>query len=370
MYSQSAILTAATDIVGYQTSDDTNFAGLPSYLKTSNSGFYVNDLAGISLELINDARKERTFNAYVQQVHTSETLNLIQRFVARQKKKLETKELLSNVTIPQVFNDLHDTITKDSRFVGYAITPRESKSININIKEIGLQSSASESFTLYLFDPTQQTAIASDTVTCSGKSVEWTTLDWDVEFDKSDGGAGSTYLIGYFEDDLSGTLYEQDWADGAAHAAMKITRHYAGLSPFRFNNSTLSGVELPDMQYVESSLSCKTSGFVLRFNVKCDITDVLVDNITMFGEAIQHAIAIRYLRDALYDIRLQPTTTSAKNRESFAQLLTDYEGALYGGYIEDIGYRRGMLDNLALDFSELDAACLKGRADKITKVKW
>jgi len=342
---------------------------MPSYLKTSNSGLYVNDLP-IFLELIDDTKREQTFNNYVMNVHRSETINVVDRFIAKQKKKLSSKELLSNVTMIQRHNKLDQVIDKNSRFVGYAITPRESKSININIKEIGLQSSTSESFTLYLYDPTQQAAIQSKTVTCSGKSVEWTSLDWDVEFDKSDGGAGSTYLIGYFEDDLSGTLYQQDWSDGMAHQSLKVTRHYAGLAPVRFNSSILDGVNVPDMEYLTSSINCKTSGFNLRFNIKCDITDVIVDNITMFGEAVQYAVAIRYLKDSLGNIGLNPTDSSIQNRTTWGEMITDYEGRLYGGYIENVGYQRGILDNLTLDFSELDAVCLKARNDRITEVRW
>lgn len=342
---------------------------MPAYLKTSSSGLWVNDLPGISLELIDSIRKERTFNNYVQQVHSSETFQLVNRFVDKQKKNVSAKELLSNVTMIQRHNDLSETITGNSRFVGYAITPRESKSINVNIESIGLQSSAAESFTLYLFDPSQQTAIQSMTIACSGKSVVWTALNWDVEFDKSDGTAGGSYLIGYFEDALSGTLYTQDWADGQAHQSLKITRQYAGLSPVRFNNSTLNGTDLPDMQYLESSLQCKSSGFNLRFNIKCDITDVLVKNITMLGEAIQYGIAIRYLKDAIGLIGLNPPTSSAQNREMYETYITDYEGRLYGGVIDGV-FIRGIMDNLSMDFSEIDARCLKAPSDRISLVKF
>jgi len=338
----------------------------------------VNDLP-IPLELIDDAKQEMAFNTYVQNVHNSEIIKVVNRFVDKQKKKLNTKELLSDLTMIQRHNDLSEVVSGvNSRFVGYAITPRESKSIKINIKSIGLQSSASETFNLYLFDPGYETAVEYKQVSCSGKTVQWTDLDWDIEFDGTYG-SGHTYLIGYFEDDLSGTLYQQDWSDGAAHQSRRITGHYVGLSPVRFNNSTLSGTVWgppffqqgrPDMQYLESSMTCKTSGFNLRMSVKCDITDVLVDNIDMFGEAIQYAIAIRYLTDALNNIGLNPTISAAQNRAQFEQMRTDYEGMLYGGYIEGVGRTRGILDNLALDFSELDAVCLKARNDRISKVTW
>lgn len=321
------------------------------------------------MELIDDAKKEQSFNDYVANIHLSETTQFIQRFVDRQKKKLATKELLSNVTLLQRHNDKSRTITKSDRFVGWAITPRESKSINVNIKSIGIQGAATDSITLYLFDPTQEAAIQSKTVSIT-TSVAWTDLGWDVEFDKLDGGAGSTYLIGYFEDDLTTSLYEHDCGEGLAHASQKITRHYAGISPVRFASSVLNGTDAPDMQYLESSMQCQSPGFNLRINVKCDITDVLVDNIEMFGEAVQYAIALRYLREAQGAIGLNPTISSTRNRETFEQEITDLEGRLYGGVIEDVGYRRGIIDNLTLDFSELDIVCLKARDDRIAQVKF
>ena len=290
---------------------------------------------------------------------------VMQRFIDRQKKRLNSKELLSNVTMIQRHNDLSQVIGQSSRFVGYAITPRESKSININIMEVGFQSSASDTFTLYLFDPSQQTAIQTKTIISTGKSLTWTTLDWNVEFDKSDGTAGGTYLIGYFESALTASMYQQDWSDGQAHVAKKITRQYAGITPVRM---AATGVTLPDMALLPSGASCKTSGFDLRFNIKCDITEVLVDNIEMFGEAVQHAIAIRYMRDALATLALNPNTASSRNREQFTELITDYEGMLYGGYIDNVGYRRGIIDNLSIDFSNLDARCLQAEENIIREV--
>lgn len=304
----------------------------------------------------------------MQDVHNSELLLVMQRFVDRQKKKLNTKELLSNMTLIPRHNDLSQTISKSSRFVGYAITPRESKSININIKEVGFQASASDSFTLYLFDPSQQTAIKTTTITPTGKSMTWDTLSgWDIEFDKSDGTAGGTYLIGYFEDDVTANMYTQDWSNGQAHVAKRVTRHYAGIAPVRMS---ASGATLPNMELLPSSVSCKTSGFNLRFNIKCDITDVLVDNITMFGEAMQHAVAIRYLQDALNNINIKPNFSGDQTRESMHDRLIDLEGALYGGVIDGVGYRRGIIDNLSIDFSNLDGNCLKAADEIIRQVNY
>jgi hypothetical protein len=90
----------------------------------------------------------------------------------------------------------------------------------------------------------------------------------------------------------------------------------------------------------------------------------------MFGEAVQYAVAIRYLNDALNSIGLNTSISSAQNRERFEQMKIDYEGALYGGMIEGLGYKKGIMDHLSIDFSNLDAVCFKDKKDKVTKVKF
>lgn len=308
---------------------------------------------------------------YVTSVHESESLKVIDTFIAKQKKDLATKELLSNVTLIQGYDTREFTISRSSRFVGYSITPRESKTIVSKIKEIGFHSVEAQTFTLYLYDTSQRSAIQTKEITITNPdSLEWTTLNWDVSFDRDLGGAGQRYLIGYYEDDLTSGLYEENWTGNCAYQASRIFGHYMGITPIRFASGTLNGIYVPNLKYLQSSQNCRTSGFNLRFNTKCDITRVLVDNIDMFAQAIQYQIGIRILKDALSATELNATTNARDNRENWKSLLIEYEGKLHGGLMEGGGYIPGMIDRLSIDFSNLDAVCFKEVQGQIMNVKW
>lgn len=244
-------------------------------------------------------------------------------------------------------------------------------SVKTTITQIGFMSSGAQSFTLYLYDSSQRSAIETKTITISGTdSMEWTDLDWDVSFDRDLGSAGQRYIIGYYEDDLTYDLYDEMWTGTCANTAFRIFGHYMGVSPIRFTSGTLNGIYCPNLKYITSSVNCRHSGFNLRFNSKCDITRVLVDNIDMFAQAIQYQIGCRILKDALSNYELNPITNARDNRERWKELLTEYEGKLHGGVLEGGGYIPGMIDRLSLDFSNLDAVCFKRKQGEINNVKW
>ena len=318
------------------------------------------------------ARNEFSVCDYVNAVHESETLKVIDAFIAKQKKDLSTKELLSHNTLVQEFDDLNYAITRNSRFMGYVITPRESNSIVSKIKSIGFISAAAQSFTLYLFDTSHKSAIQSQTVTITqADTIEWTTLDWDVSFDREAGSAGQSYLLGYFEDDLTSNLYEQDWTTESAHVASRIFGHYMGVYPLRIVSTELNGTYIPNRDQIPSMGTCKTPGFNLRFNTKCDITKVLVDNIDMFAQAVQYAIAVRILGDVLKsNIDLNVVSNARDKREDLKELLAEYNGKLHGGILENGNYVPGILDRLSFDFSYLDPVCLKKKANEIVYARW
>lgn len=371
MYSKTSIQTAAEGLVGWSASQDDFYDDIPSAFKASSSGYYVNDLPGVSVKLLNYITEDKGSSDYITRAYESSVVKVFDSFLAKQKNVLGSKELLSNVTMLQDYIDFSMPITQSGRFIGYAITPRESKSIVSTIQQVGFISSAPQSFTLYLFVTSKQTAVATKIITLTGtKSIEWTTLNWETWFDSEAYGAGQRYIIGYFEDQLSATLYSNYWTGSQAHFAQRLFGHYMGISPVRFNSSTLDGTNIPDVYFLVSSQNCQTSGFDLRFNCKCDITKVLVDNVDMFAEALQHQIAVKIISDALSVIELNNVGSAMKNIERWRELLTEYNGKLHGGVIEGAGYVPGIIDKLSLDFSLIDAVCLKNKKGEIGGVKW
>lgn len=370
MYVRSKIQSAAENLVGWSTSNDALYDSIPR--QTSDSGYYVNELPGITVDLLNYVNDEVNVSDYISQVHDAEIIKVIDKLIQKQGQNLNTKELLSFNTLIQEYDDLEHTISKSGRFVGYVITPRESMSIKSTILSAGLLSSAADSFTLYLFDTSHKEAIKSTTIsTDSADTVKWTNLsDWDISFDREAGSAGQKYLIGYFEDDVTADLYDIAWSGQHAHMSQRVFGSYMGISPIRFSSGTLNDTSMPTLKYLQSAVNCKTSGFNLRFNTKCDITRILEDNITMFAEVLQYRIAIRILNDALSYTTLNNVTNAKMLRDRWTELLEKYEGELKGG-ITAAGFTvKGLMDKLSFDFSNIDAVCLKNQKGKVRYAKW
>ena len=248
-------------------------------------------------------------------------------------------------------------------------------SIVSKITQVGFMSPSTQTFTLYLFDTSQKSALETKSIAITeADSMQWYDLDWDISFDRDLGSAGQRYLIGYFEDDLTADLYDESWTGHCANVASRIFGHYMGVTPIRFSSGTLDGIYRPNLKYLLSSMNCRNSGFNLRFNAKCDITRVLSDNIDMFAQALQYQIAIRVLKDCLSNYELNPTTSGLTNRERWKELLIEYEGKLNGGYLANVGgadtFIPGVIDGLSIDFSNLDGVCFKNVKGKIENVKW
>jgi len=363
MFDNDTIQTAGSGLTGWKSSTHADYATISSLLKSPTSSLYVNSLPGITVQLAEKAAKEESIADYLDNVHNEELRLLVNTFVHSLKNELKTKELLSNVTLVQGYNNYDSKITKDSRFVGYLIAPKPSKNIKASISQIGFEMDTAQDITVYVFESSQKAAIKSFTYTCStADSLGWQDIsDLNIEYDADSYGAGTRYLIGYFESDLAGQVYQMDYKDGA-NVSKQIFGHYMGVSPIYVPSAKLNGVSIPDRDVLESSSSCSHPGFNLRFNVKCDITDILVDNIQMFARPHQYAVAIRLLSDALANTEINPVNTSGKNREQWQNLLNMYKAELHGGHAtiaDTIIRKKGMMEELTLDFSNIDAVCLK-----------
>ena len=77
-----------------------------------------------------------------------------------------------------------------------------------------------------------------------------------------------------------------------------------------------------------------TNGLYFSFTANADYTNLLKDNIDMFAESLQYAVAIRILEDAVASVSdgvHNPTKDSAVGE--WERLSRKYKGILFGGYI-------------------------------------
>jgi len=433
MFDRTKLISAAkgtsSSLVGWSHSYHPFYDRLSTKLKTSTSGYTVNSLAGVTMNVLEHTMnpsvkniplitneyyeifdnsggadfsnvgaannnigtvfmatgatptswgtgelKLVSANKFLEDVFEEELTKLVSDFVHHTKNKLNTKEILSNQDIVKNNVVAHNEYApNDGMFVGLLINPSLSDNLKMTINYIGLQLKADQTLTIYLYETTQKTAIKTfSLVYASSPSLWWkyvgdlteSILSGIMSVRADQGGKGNQYLLGYFQDDLDPDNYGlQGYFDKSSfYSPYRVYSKYVGIAPVRIPSAYLNGTDLPDNDVLDQFISENLDGLYIRFNMSCDITNVLIDNLNVFAKPLQYAIAIRILESAARsgsDMVHNPTKDSmSKEWEKYANI---YRGQLYGGYDPQGNYHRGVIDELSVDFSGLDTICLKPR---------
>jgi len=371
MFTYNDIVSAGSDLVGWRQSN--SGTTLSDHLLTSDSGLYVNDLPGVDFDVIEDALSDdwSNVNAYLAAVHQSEIANLMYDFISNSKSKLGARDVLNNFDVSNGVADYTDLATKNARFCGLLFRPHFSNNIKTVISKVGLQLSESETVRLFLYETSQQSAIATfDFEYSNPLSLQWKEVTDFIANYKGDYGTGQQYLLGYYEYDpdnaqsyqLVGEAVEYEFDCGCSSSPKRHFGKYIDVQPIEIENADLnySGGEykLPNMNDITSYYTATSRGVFAKINVTCDITDVLVDNILTFSKAFQLKVAIRVLEDFLASKKLNSTVDAADNREVVKYKMNIYYNMLHG-WNDASGFRhRGIMDDLSVDMSSMDNICL------------
>ena len=375
MFNRSTIITNGSDLVGWRQSANSSRTTLSDHLTASTSGLYVNDLRGIDFDIIEDGLSldHSNVNDYLTEVHESEITSLIYDFVSTAKSKLGSKEILSNQDVTNGPTDYTDLSTKNARFIGWLIKPHESNNLRAVIKKIGLQLNTAETVRIFLYETSQQSAIATfDFAYTTALSLQWKEVtDFIVNY-RGDYGTRQQYLLGYYEYDpdniqsyqLTGRAVQYEFDCGCNNSPKRYYGRYVEIQPIEIPNAYLnySGEYLlPNLNDLTAYYTSRSYGLFVKLNVSCDITDILVDNMDVFAKTFQYRIAVRVLGDYLSSKRIN-TVADAKRVRSDAEYAKNmYENLLHGWSDSTGRYHRGLMEDLAIDFSGMDNICLPCR---------
>lgn len=362
-------MTAATSLVGVRDDGGDSYDGLSAAVKTSASGFYVNDLPGVTLQIIEANLLEgQTMSAYLSAVQSSEVLDIVERVVNRSKALINTKELLYNKPVTTGTANYTNRVTQRARFVGYLISPSESSNLKIQITQVGFQSTETQTLKIYLYVTGQKEPLkTADFIITSEKSLIWSTVtDWIMYYD-SLFGPGQHYVLGYYESDpeneqsyqLQGEALYQTFDCGCGNSPKKMYGPYASITPIAIDNEYLNFEDdvynIPQVENWYNHQATITHGLTFKINVTCDITKLITDNITMFARAVQHGMGRRILLDAYSSSEINSVSDSKRDQNlAFAnKFLADLEGRTPEGGPQI----KGLIDTISLDFSGIDHFC-------------
>lgn len=309
MFKALEVQSAYHNLLGWQQHYDTGEINLPSSLTNTDTGeYYQQKHPALRLDIIK-ALIPRNYNLedyLLDKVNQgiAEMLNdLIQyRHVGQYGKTLLKKTQLLNR-----YGWLNDKITNESRFVGLQIRLKTGTGLQAVINEIGLQFSTAETFDLYLFHTSKETAIATINVTTTGNGQwDWSTIEMELNAFDIDNLNGGAYIIGYYQDDLEGNainMTDFNWDRGACGSCNKANykewrtvNEYFDVYPIYVPSGSYSVGQMFDLNdafYIND----KSYGLNLRLTTRCDLTDFFIQNKIMFKNLLAYKVTNIILND-------------------------------------------------------------------------
>lgn len=288
-----------------------------------------------------------------------------------QNKKLRaaTKSLIENVQLFDGNGSLTDKEIKLGRFVGFKLLIEDHRDLVTIVRRIGTQfSAANPDFKLYIFHTSQEEPIhVIDLALTKVNSFEWKTIDRTLAYLSDDYAPGGSFRIGYYEDLLVGQAINRGY--DFAVSPMPCTCNnwyqlytkwskYIRVEPFAV---TPAAELLPDpdgtgalLWPTESEITYynKSFGLNLDLSVKCDTTDFLCREKTLFVDAIYKQVAADLLSEMAYSVRNNVIAKEVRELATFA-LLTKPDGN--PGMAKQLEKAIAALD---FDTSDLNEACL------------
>lgn len=380
MITRTRITDCFTGLVGWRESARAGgcYDALTDLLKTSNSGVYFNGLPGISLELVNEllSKDYDAVNDYLTDVYNDAVVELCNKFASQQRNSNYTKALLSNYDMGVYAQNLRALGIKNNRFVGFEIRPHRSNSINAQIIQFGgMFNTVQTGLPLYLYSDKQleplfvwyvditktNSIIWFDLNGDSSSSVGTTSWETVCEYINRDNGHDARYYLGYYEEDLTGRAINTEWPGWSGGACAGG----CGGSQYRQHNQyvTIQPCEVPAANcYVDRNIfdldnvgfSSSTYGLFMKMNVVCDISEIICDNKLLFANVLQKAVGIRILMDVVNSNNKNSTIVNQK--QNARDMAIKYEGELYG-YVQDGRFVKGEIEQISVDFSNIDPQC-------------
>lgn len=284
-------------------------------------------------------------------------VQFVNEILSLKKDNLITKSLLEDKYLYRKFATRNDYIVKSGRFVGYRVDIAEHENVNLHIRRLGFQFSEPQTdLPIYVYHSSKLDApIHVANITTAGQfSFEWVDFGFDFYFADANLGPGGYYLLGYYEDDLTGQALNADvnWDKSCTFCSdrdsylynMRSVSPYVKFSTVYFPSGALSGTEFPD-QNMASCVNNTNFGINAQITVSCDLTDFFCRNVDLCRLALQKFVACKLLSEFANSTRMN------RIKEEVAALAAaDYDK------IKKESDR--LMQNLNFDFSDLGSICL------------
>ena len=215
---------------------------------------------------------------------------------------------------------------KQGRFIGFLIKPC-ADFVKMDLHQIGLTYSNVQELTFYIFHSSKKTAIDTVTVNIEANNQDtfvWKSINKSLQNYSDTHSSTGHFLIGFFEDDLNGTLKQWEqlgrgYIHGNNGQAVSYVRN------IEIGSNDLNGIELPTLdEYSENVNTYDYVPFNLKVSIKTDPTELFTRIPEQFDQVLQLSIAHKVLKAMHENISLG--RVNQKNDSSVNQLRLELYG--------------------------------------------
>ena len=307
----------------------------PTLTATPRSGLYFQDgNQHVNLfKIKNTIPESMDLDDYLTQLTRNGISKVFTRLFNEKKLSQSVKSIVEKSVIYDGWGNKNDTIISNGSFVGFEIDLLPEKGIETVIHRIGLQFTAPQTdLPIYLYHTSSQEFIKmTEVTTTTANTVQWINLDWTLKYFDKDIDAGGSYIIGYFQDDISGLAIKKDFdfrigpcqtCSNSAHTrnAWQKRMSYLIIRPIYFESQDLNGDNLPNLTQTKIDYQ-NNFGLNLDLSTRCELSQLIKDNELVFAELIRSQVQL----DVMVDMKNSTRLNAIKDRD-LKILLRELEG--------------------------------------------
>ena len=306
------------------------------------------------------------FSEWLESKTRASIQKAITRFLSEKMLNGNYKPLCESKVLFDLAGRISDRVQNRKRLVGFEIVPARTKGVTVKLNRIGLQFTKKGDYTLYLMHSDSSEPIQTITVTKQkDNSMEWFTPKDDIILPYMGGSWYLCYVQSELPEESQAIKKDYDWSKGPCSSCSrtetilwKAWSPYLEIHPFYVSSDDYVKEETLQLWDVEKNTYVYDNNFCLNLDVtvSCDLTDFIIEQRTLFLDALQLQMAADMLREFAYNPNVRTNRHSIN--ASRVDILYELDGDSASFKKSGINYR---LDNalkaIRLETRGIDRIC-------------
>jgi len=250
-----------------------------------------------------------------------------------------------------------ETIAKRNRFVGFKIYLTK-QNLQFVLNSFAVQLSAAQTLNIYIYQANKEDAVAIIPMVYASPMAMQQQLVADVKL--SVGLTNNEYIIGYYESDLTGYAIRRDidlikmspsCCNNNSYSFWQKYNKFVNVRTFYVEEEFLDVDKKFTWNVGKEMITNNTNyGLNLQFSILCNITDLVIQQKSLFVELVKQMLTVQLLKDLVLTQQNNSVANFMRGqvgRETFNEFMKPEETKL-----------KALLEETALDVSSLDSVCL------------